>query len=169
VAEGVVGAVLAVVQRRLVQDEADRTFKELFGVLASIIVLPYLGPGVARRELNRPAPRRRLHERPSAAGRRLTRPYGGARLTYRTVRVLSAIEDYPGASNREVAERAGIVDQGQISKLLTRLEQRRLIEKMGEAHARGAPNSWRLAGPGEELMSSAGVRAIMRSVEERGR
>ena len=40
------------------------------------------------------------------------------RLTYRTVRVLGAVGEHPGASNREIAERAGISDQGQISKLL---------------------------------------------------
>jgi DNA-binding MarR family transcriptional regulator len=170
VAEGVVGAVLAVVQRRLIAAEEEHPLSELFGPLASIVVLPYLGPTVARRELNRPPPRLRSHHgRRGHGARPLRRPYSSPRLTYRTVRVLSAIEDYPGASNREVAERAGIVDQGQISKLLSRLEERRLIEKIREARTRGAPNSWRLAEAGEQLMQSAGARAIMKNGDARHR
>jgi DNA-binding MarR family transcriptional regulator len=86
----------------------------------------------------------------------------GTRLTYRTARVLAAIEDYPGASNREVAERAGIVDQGQISKLLSRLEARQLIEKLGEGKTRGAPNAWRLTEQGEWLMSNPAMRGARR-------
>ena len=96
---------------------------ELFGSLVSIIVLPYLGAGVARRELTRPPPR--VRKRPTQRHRdRSASAASCARLTYRTARVLIAIDDYPGASNREVAERAGVVDQGQISKLLGRLEGR---------------------------------------------
>ena len=53
--EGVVGAVIAVLQNRLLNSEQGPVF-ELFGSLVSIIVLPYLGVGVARRELARPAP-----------------------------------------------------------------------------------------------------------------
>ena len=77
------------------------------------------------------------------------------RLTYRTGRVLGAIFDYPGASNREVAQRAGIIDQGQVSKLLGRLEGRALIARgdvaaLGRAaRGQGNPNSWRLTERGE--------------------
>lgn len=162
-AEGVVGAVLAVVQNRLLAEERGAP-GDLFGSLISIIVLPYLGAGAARRELSRPPPRlpaRGEELAESLADYRLGQP--GGRLTYRTARVLIAIEDYPGASNREVAERAGIVDQGQISKLLARLEGRGLIEKAGDARTRGAPNSWRLTGEGESLTRTAGLRAAIRS------
>ncbi len=152
IAEGVVGAVLAVLQNRLLADEPEGVM-DLFGPLVSIIVLPYLGAGVARRELTRPAPRIRTRtgiERPGAG---LSLEHGGGvRLTYRTARVLKAISDYPGASNREVADRAGIVDQGQISKLLNRLEERGLIVKMGEGRTRGAPNSWGLSEFGEQVL-----------------
>lgn len=174
VAEGVVGAVLAVLQNRLLDDasisassleidddaspqgegERDRVM-DLFGSLVSIIVLPYLGPGVARRELARPAPRAGASPLATqlAAG---SREYSaGMRLTYRTARVLGAIGDYPGASNREIADRAGIVDQGQISKLLGRLQARGLIAKMGSVRTRGAPNSWRLTERGELVMKEA--------------
>ena len=59
------------------------------------------------------------------------------RLTYRTVRVLSVIGEAPGASNREVAEGSGIADQGQISKLLARLERLQLIENTGGGQLKG--------------------------------
>ncbi len=163
VAEGVVGAVLAVLANRLLS-EPEPALMDLFGSLMSIIVLPYLGASAARRELVRPAPRVRSRDEMEAdlsqlvAGER-----GGVRLTYRTARVLSAIEDYPGASNREVGERAGIVDQGQVSKLLARLEARELIEKAGEARTRGAPNAWLLTKRGRALMGTAGLRAAVRT------
>jgi hypothetical protein len=149
IAEGVIGAVLAVLQNRLLANEPDGVM-DLFGPLVSIIVLPYLGAGIARRELTRPAPRIRIDTdtEPKGAGRSVEHG-GGVRLTYRTARVLRAIADYPGGSNREVADRAGIVDQGQISKLLNRLEARGLIMKTGEGRSRGAPNSWGLTESGE--------------------
>jgi AcrR family transcriptional regulator len=151
VAEGVVGAVLAVLHNRMLSAD-DRPPKDLFGSLAAIIVLPYLGASVARRELVRPAPPSRpLGPAPEGENGRASLK----RLTYRTARVLRAIGDYPGASNREVAEFAGVVDQGQISKLLGRLEAQGLIERIGEARARGAPNSWALTERGESLRKSA--------------
>jgi AcrR family transcriptional regulator len=160
IAEGVVGAVLAVIHNRLLAEEPQPPL-ELFGALASIIVLPYLGAGVARREVTRPAPPPRA-ALPAASALDTVAAVVGSRLTYRTARVLSALADYPGASNREVAERAGIVDQGQVSKLLARLEGRELIAKIAEGHTRGAPNSWRLTGRGESLMASPAVRGAMR-------
>ena len=60
----------------------------------------------------------------------------GMRLTYRTMRVLLAIGVHPGASNREVGDASGIRDQGQISKLLTRLEDLGLIQNTSEPGAR---------------------------------
>jgi hypothetical protein len=156
IAEGVVGAVLAVLQNRLLTDEHAGVM-DLFGSLVSIIVLPYLGAGVARRELTRPAPRIRIGAaiEPPDGGRYGEQRDHGVRLTYRTTRVLRAIADYPGASNREVADRAGIVDQGQVSKLLNRLYARGLIAKAGEARTRGAPNAWRLTERGELLLGDA--------------
>jgi len=155
IGEGVVGAVLAVLQNRLLADDRASLI-ELFGPLVSIVVLPYLGAGVARRELARPAPRVRAVVGAGAKGAGGHLEHGGVvRLTERTVRVLRAIADYPGASNREVADRAGVVDQGQISKLLSRLQARELIVKLGEARTRGAPNSWHLTERGEALLSGA--------------
>jgi DNA-binding MarR family transcriptional regulator len=131
---------------------------ELFGAMASMIVRPYLGPAAARRELLRPPPhvwrgaeRQTTRDAATAAA--------GVRITYRTARVLTAIADYPGASNREIAERAGIIDQGQVSKLLARLASAELIANIGERSSRGAPNSWRLTPSGERVRASAGAGA----------
>jgi DNA-binding PadR family transcriptional regulator len=73
------------------------------------------------------------------------------RLTYRTVRVLMGIAGHPGASNRTVAHASGISDQGQISKLLARLESLGLAENTGRGHPKGAPNAWRLTARGQEV------------------
>ena len=56
-----------------------------------------------------------------------------------------------GSSNREVSEAAGVTDQGQISKLLVRLEHLGLIANGGEGHARGEPNAWRLTPKGRDV------------------
>jgi AcrR family transcriptional regulator len=169
IAEGAVGAVLAVAANRLLDADGQPAI-ELFGALSSMILLPYLGPSVARRELTRPPPRLRTPEEPSPrdAGALAGRE-AGVRLTYRTMRVLSAIHDYPGASNREVAERAGVVDQGQISKLLGRLEARELIAKISEDSTRGAPNAWRLTERGSSLMSQPTWKSIERATPPSGR
>jgi AcrR family transcriptional regulator len=163
IAEGVVGAVLAVLQNRLLADAPEPVIG-LFGSLVSIVVLPYLGVSVARRELTRPAPPPRGILPPgSGAADGPSEDRAAVRLTYRTTRVLSAIADYPGASNREVADRAGIVDQGQISKLLARLQEAMLIVKIGESRpARGAPNSWALTARGETLLSIVRASEVYR-------
>lgn len=169
VSEGVVGAVLAVLYSRVLGRQAGADGEsqaagtspliELYGELMSMIVLPYRGPKAAAKEIDRPPPP--APESLSAASNPIAVPaseHAGARLTYRTVRVLRAIAELPAASNREVAEHADVVDQGQISKILTRLECQGLVVNRGgkePAHparaARGAPNSWWLTERGEAL------------------
>jgi hypothetical protein len=146
----VIGAVLAVLHTRLLE-RSSAPYAGLHGSLMSMIVLPYLGARAAASELRRPAPAVRTRgrgERPVA-----TNPMAGLdmRLTYRTVRVLAAIRERPLASNREVADGAGIADQGQISKLLSRLEGLGLIENMDRIQSKGAPNEWRLTERGERV------------------
>jgi AcrR family transcriptional regulator len=53
-AEGIVGAVFAVLQTRLLE-HSDEPFAGLLGPLMSMLVLPYLGPRAAHDELTRPA------------------------------------------------------------------------------------------------------------------
>jgi AcrR family transcriptional regulator len=155
-AEGVVGAVLAVVHARLsepggaarVARSGGEGLVELLNPLMAMIVRPYLGTAAAERELERPLPTGMRRRRRVPAD-----PLGGLdmRLTYRTLRVLAAIAAAPGASNRRVAGEAGVADQGQISKLLARLENLGLIRNAGVGHLKGEPNAWELTARGREV------------------
>jgi AcrR family transcriptional regulator len=153
-AEGLVGAVLAIVHSRLSRREHG-VLLGLTGELAAMIVLPYLGPGAARREQKRPTPTPAMEARGSADIRG-TDPLDGVemRLTYRTVRILEGAHEHPGASNRRLADLAGIHDQGQASKLLARLERLGLIANGGTRHAKGEPNDWTLTSTGKRLTQS---------------
>jgi AcrR family transcriptional regulator len=149
-AEGVIGAVFAVLHTRLLARNRE-PFTALLGPLMSMIVLPYLGARAASSELTRkppPLPKRRRPPRRSVRD-----PLEGLdmRLTYRTVRVLTFIGEHPGASNREIAEGAGITDQGQISKLLTRLERLQLVHNVGEGQIMGSSNEWYLTDRGVQV------------------
>jgi AcrR family transcriptional regulator len=152
-AEGVVGSVLSIIHARLVGG-GRLALVDLTNPLMSMIVLPYLGAAAARRELDRPLPkhRRRAPDASNGAGHLTDLPM---RVTYRTVRVLMAIgeEDGRGShpSNRQVSDRAGITDQGQMSKLLTRLSKLGLIENTGAGAPKGAANAWRLTARGGEV------------------
>lgn len=73
------------------------------------------------------------------------------RLTYRTMRVLIAIAAHPGSNNREVGELSETRDEGQISRLLARLEEHTLIENCGEGKAHGGCNAWELTERGYAL------------------
>ena len=182
--EGVVGAAFGVIHTRLSQrDGQGAGVGSLLGLrnaLVATVVLPYLGFATARRELARPAPSRGL-----AVGRGMVvAPQSGAvdgvvmrvdplvdlpmRVTYRTLRVLGAVAQRPGASNRVVGELAGTHDQGQISKLLSRLEGLGLVEnKHGARDARrgggvrrvaGEANAWCLTARGVEVERALMVR-----------
>lgn len=149
-AEGIVGGVLSVLHSRLL-DGKQGQLVELSSPLMSMIVLPYLGPTAARKELARSVPRPPNHL--STVGPDPLRELG-MRLTYRTVRVLLAVAATPGGSNRQVADASGITDQGQISKLLARLQGLGLIENAGAPATRGAPNSWVLTDRGWEVQEA---------------
>jgi DNA-binding MarR family transcriptional regulator len=80
------------------------------------------------------------------------RPAGfDLRVTYRTVRVLMAVAECPGGCNREIANGSGIIDQGQISRLLARLAVLKLVENRGESKATSRPNAWHLTPRGARL------------------
>ena len=81
----------------------------------------------------------------------------GIRSTYRTGRVLSAIAANPGASNRAVADAAGIADQGQASRLLKRLAALGLIENTARDGKLGEANAWQLTARGVEVESALRV------------
>jgi AcrR family transcriptional regulator len=169
-AEATVGAVLGVIHARMLGGD-QRPLIELLNPMMATIVLPYLGRAAAAKELARPLPKNarkggRTHESSGKTGTHAR--HGGMprdplegldmRLTYRTLMVLSAIASLggqgSGPSNREVADAAGVHDQGQISKLLSRLEGLGLIHNDGNGQPRGEPNSWELTPRGQEVQQS---------------
>ncbi len=170
--EGVVGGVLGVIHTRLSAKDPG-VLLELLNPLMAVVVLPYLGSVAAQRELSRIDPRGVMarqagsHRRTSGgSGSALLRrdPLAGLpmRLTYRTLCVLEGVAARPGASNREVADLAGITDQGQISKLLTRLEGLGLLCNMAEQghQPTGEPNAWRLTPRGVQVQQVTSIGSI---------
>jgi hypothetical protein len=150
-AYGVVGGAISVIHTRLLANEPQKLI-DLLNPLMSMIVLPYLGPAAARVELSRPAP--------SPFPAPVQRSDGSSplsslemRLTYRTLKVLAVIAAQPGLSNRQIGERAGIRDQGQISKMLTRLARLGITENTGKCQAAGGANAWRLTAKGDDIES----------------
>jgi AcrR family transcriptional regulator len=158
-AEGVVGGALSILQTRVIE-RPDEPLLDLAGSLMATIVHPFLGAAAARRELARPRPPAIAPAELGVAG-----PLGDLRirLTYRTVRVLMVIAELSAqglsSSNRAVGAAADIHDQGQISKLLTRLHRLGLIENGPAGLARGAPNAWVLTDKGREIERAVGGRS----------
>jgi AcrR family transcriptional regulator len=154
-AEGVVGAVLAVVHARMLERRRPALIG-LLNPLMGMIVMPYLGQGAAARELECPVPRSAQRARRSSKD-----PLAelDMRLTYRTLRVLAAVASLPGTSNRLIADAAGVSDQGQISKLLARLEALGLVSNSGRGQAKGEPNAWALTAKGQTVEHTVGSQA----------
>ncbi|HEY5045086.1 MAG TPA: TetR/AcrR family transcriptional regulator [Solirubrobacteraceae bacterium] len=159
-AEGVVGAAFSVIHTRLLSSRSG-SLTALLNELMAIVVLPYRGHSAAARELSRPAPeptaamsaRERLGASLTAAGVGRARiPF---RLTVRTHRVLAAVAELTAQesdpNNREVSDAAGVSDQGQISKLLSRLEGHGLLQNTG-GHTQGIARAWHLTPQGEEIV-----------------
>jgi AcrR family transcriptional regulator len=163
-AEGVVGAVLAVLHARLLacsppaREDASarrslRGLRELTSQLMEIIVLPYLGPAAAERESSRSTPSVKV---PAQSIQALSDPFKDLpmRLTYRTAQVLSSIASTPGASSKHVAATAGISDEGQTSRLLGRLERLGLVQNNGGASGRGEAKAWTLTQRGHGVIQA---------------
>jgi AcrR family transcriptional regulator/DNA-binding MarR family transcriptional regulator len=166
IGQGVVGGALSVIHAHLLADTGsergksngrERSLSALNGALMAMIVHPYLGSVAARREIDRLSSK----TQGAAGGVGVKDPFKGLsiRFTYRTARVLSTIASDPGASNRLIADTSGIVDEGQMSRLLTRLQRSGLIENRGEGQAKGEPNAWLLTERGTAVHAALGVRA----------
>jgi len=165
-AELLAGGTFAVIRARALR-ESGKTLVELAPSLMAFIVRPYLGEAAARAELEgRPAAASELLEsgpyvesdapvtgfartRAQAVSRAAELP---VRVTRRTTLVLRAIARAPYSNNREVAQAAGLTDEGQASKLLARLQGKGVIENVGVGAARGEPNAW--------LLTASGRRAV---------
>jgi AcrR family transcriptional regulator len=152
-AEAVVGGALSVIHNHMLAARAE-SLTELLNPLMGFILGPYRGAATARLELGRPA----IPPSPSPPPSVTVNPLDdlGMQLTYRTMRVLAAVAADPGLSNLEVSVRAGVSDQGQISKLLARLAGLGLLENHGDGQARGAANSWCLTPRGVTLQRALG-------------
>ncbi len=148
-AEGLVGGALSIVYTRLLL-EPRRPTLDLLGELMAMLLRPYLGASLAAAELER-AP---LPARPPRREAEVLHEVK-LRWTYRTMRVLGAVGSSPGASNRSVGASAGIADQGQTSKLLSRLERLGLVENRCSSPGRAA-NAWFLTPTGEEFEAVVG-------------
>jgi AcrR family transcriptional regulator len=156
--QGVVGGALSVIHARLVQSVTaggPLALSDLTGALMAMIVHPYLGAAAARRELDRPV------RKPSATNASTAKdPFKdlSIRFTYRTARVLATIAaeggrgSYP--SNRAIADSSGVADEGQISRLLTRLQRSGLIENRAYGWAKGERNAWALTERGEAVQEA---------------
>ena len=155
-AEGLVGAAFGILYTRLARAGQEK-MTGLLGELMGMIVLPYQGPAAARAERIRNLPRALASERPTASSALALAERDPLRalpmrVTYRTAKVLECIQGQPGASNRDIADEAGVKDPGQISKLLARLERLGLLENTGEgAHTKGEANAWRLTPLGQQV------------------
>ncbi|HEY3865057.1 MAG TPA: TetR family transcriptional regulator, partial [Solirubrobacteraceae bacterium] len=155
VAEGVVGATFGVIHARLLELRPE-PLVELLNQLMTTIVLPYRGSAAAARERSRP-PRRRMRAR-SVPPIVVARPLGSAspvdyRLTARTQMALAAVAGRPGLNNREVSEVIGLADQGQVSRMMKRLQEQGLVENT-PAPARRLARAWRLTADGETVIDT---------------
>lgn len=162
-AEGLVGAVLRIVQRRL-QERDGGQLVELEGQLMSVLVLPYLGVAAARRELLR-APAvlaRGADDGGSGTGWVTGDPLEGLamRITYRTARVLQGAAQCPGLSNRQLAASAGIGDEGQASRLFVRLQRLGLLANQSAGRLKGVPNAWALTDRGVRVVKAIGAEGV---------
>jgi AcrR family transcriptional regulator len=155
-AEGVIGAVCGVIHARLLESDRGQLVS-LLGPLMATVVLPYRGREAAAEQLQisladprlRPADQSRVS---GPAGR--TSGVCRFRPTLRTFAVLSSIGEHPGLNNREVSDLAGVSNQGQMSRLLWRLEDRGLVENTG-GYAQGTPKAWSLTVLGEQALQQA--------------
>lgn len=159
-AESIVGGAISVVCARFLEHDRAPSepagLSELLNPLMSMIVQPYLGRAAARRELEHSLPPCRPASGDGAGSSHVHEPFRDLpiRITFRTARVLATIAALPGASNREIADAAGVADQGQMSKLLRRLEASGLIENGSGGHEKGEPNAWRLTERGEAVQQT---------------
>lgn len=163
-AESTVGGVLAVIHARLLDPDPE-PLTTLTGPLMGMIVHPYLGPAASKRESERAAD-------PSSAPARTTAPNNGGhsngtdpfrdlrvRITYRTALVLTVIAEHPGVNNRQISDHADVPDQGQISKLLRRLQNAGLIEDQPGGRGKGEAYAWQLTQRGRAVHGAlAGAR-----------
>ena len=135
--------------RARILDGGSETLVELAPSLMSFIATQYGGPAMTSR-LAQPGECGRAQSISRAAELPI-------RATRRTTLVLRAIARAPYSNNREVAQAAGVADEGQTSKLLARLERQGVIENVGIGAGRGEPNAWLLTASGQRALALIGA------------
>jgi DNA-binding MarR family transcriptional regulator len=145
--ELILGGVFSVIRTRML-DEERGGLVELAPPLMAFIVAQYLGSPLARVELS---------ETSTAAGDAAS-PSGELPIlfTHRTTLVLRAIAALPRSSNAAIARAAGLTDEGQMSKLLKRLEQRGLIEHVTPQRGSRRLKAWLITPTGRRVLLSFG-------------
>ncbi|HEY2142173.1 MAG TPA: TetR family transcriptional regulator [Solirubrobacteraceae bacterium] len=162
--EAVLGAAFGVIHTRL-SERSPGALGGLLNPLMATIVLPYRGRAAAARELTRSAPKRAFRA-PGGTGTGTglsggrpgsSLPPAGFSLTVRTHSALLALAHAGGRgsrpSNRELADLIGVSDQGQISRLMMRLQEQGLVENTG-GRGQGAAKAWRLTPRGEAAVQA---------------
>jgi DNA-binding MarR family transcriptional regulator len=149
-AHAVASGVLGVLYARLSEPEPD-VLVELVEPLMSFTVMPFVGARAARRELRRPV--EAVSSSTAGVGVDLLQDPGKRLNHHREVEVLGVLADEPGLNNSQVGLRAGIKDQGYISRLLARLARLGLIETTPNPRRSGA-KAWRLTTSGEHLQAA---------------
>jgi DNA-binding MarR family transcriptional regulator len=151
IVESMLAVVLGAIHHRLLASERGgetRPLLDLFEPLAGVLLsgaaadLPGSGRDVAANE-GEAAP---WQQRSDA--RTLQQ------LTYRSARVLCAVSANPGATNRTVANAAGIADAGQTSKLLARLARGGLLDNLSAGRPKHRANRWFLTDRGQRTLES---------------
>ena len=149
--ELVVGGVFSVIRTNMLENDGSKLV-ELAPSLMTFIAVQYGYPETTG-ELAPPSERIRAQ----SITRTTELPI---RATHRTTLVLHAIAQTPYSNNREIAEAAGVSDEGQISKLLARLERQAVIENVGVGPARGEPNAWLLTSSGRRALALIGEHPL---------
>jgi AcrR family transcriptional regulator/DNA-binding MarR family transcriptional regulator len=173
VAEGVVGATFGVIHARLLKLRPAPLI-DLLRELMATIVLPYRGSAAAAKELEQPIPRLPVRAARHDGDGFSRRPVASVspvdyRLTVRTQMALAAVAGRPGLSNREVSEIIGLSDQGQVSRMLKRLQTQGLIENAQGQSLRQA-RAWRLTRDGEAVIDAhRGGRALIKAQRKAGK
>ena len=178
-AEGVVGAAFGVIHARLSPagwGEASRSRTQgawrathasdrgrrdapplaaLLNPLMATIVLPYRGRAASAREFARSAP---PSERRGATGSKTPEDAempSVSSLTVRRYLALAAVAELNGhgsaPSNREIAERVGVTDESQVSRLMMSLQAQALLEDT-RTEAPGNRKAWRVTPAGDAAM-----------------
>jgi len=150
-AQAVVNGALGVLYGRLSKRDPGALI-DLVSPLMSFIVLPFLGPKAARRELARPvAPPAPLQ---GASALAVLQHPGRQEKHGLSIRVLEVIAANPGLNSMGAQRRTALKDAAHASKLLTRLARLGLIEDTRRADRSARAKAWQLTASGDAVIDA---------------